>query len=457
MKQALNRPDEIGARAPFHRRFAGAHFKIAAHAGGQIDDDFLVLGADALHDFLVEIDTAGTLAGFWITDMAMDHCRTGSGGFEGRIGNLLGRYGNIRAFANRVASACHGAGNDDFGIHGVLRLAGRLSLLHVPGLTFFAIELAFYAMTAADVVFHLVPRFSMISLYGALEPLRVANRFAERKFSWRFISADGKPVSASNDIPVSVSGSLADVGRPTMVVVCASYEPEHGITKPALAVMRKLATQKVLLAGIDTGPFLLASAGVLDGYRATCHWESLPGFRESFPRVQAMQSLFEVDRDRLTSAGGSSVIDMMLEWIRQQLGREIAVTVADQLVHSRFAEPPGEARIPAAARYGTTDSRMLSCIALMEEQLEEPRSVEDLANRAGVSVRQLERLFSTTLKKRPMGFYLDLRLERAERLINYSLMSIREVAVATGFSALSQFSRSFKQKFGKSPSKWRKK
>jgi len=324
-------------------------------------------------------------------------------------------------------------------------------------LTFFAIVLAFFVMASVDVVFHLIPHFSMISLYGALEPLRVANRFAERKFSWRFISADGKPVSASNDIPVSVSGSLADVGRPTMVVVCASYEPEQGITKPALAAMRKLATQKVLLAGIDTGPFLLASAGVLDGYRATCHWESLPGFRESFPRVQTMQSLFEVDRDRMTSAGGSSVIDMMLEWIRQQLGREIAVTVADQLVHSRFAEQPGEARIPAAARYGTTDARILSCIALMEEQLEEPRGVEDLAIRAGVSVRQLERLFAATLKKRPMGFYLDLRLERAERLINYSLMSIREVAVATGFSALSQFSRSFKRKYGKSPSKWREK
>jgi AraC family carnitine catabolism transcriptional activator len=324
-------------------------------------------------------------------------------------------------------------------------------------LTFFAILLAFSAMTPVDVVFHLVPRFSMISLYGALEPLRVANRFAERKFSWRFISVGGEPVFASNDIPVSVSGSLADLGRPTMVVVCASYEPEQGITKPALAAMRKLAAQKVLLAGIDTGPFILASAGVLDGYRATCHWESLPGFRESFPRVQAMQSLFEVDRDRMTSAGGSSVIDMMLEWIRQQLGREIAVTVADQLVHSRFSEQPNEARIPAAARYGTTDPRILSCIALMEEQIEEPCGISELAIRAGLSVRQLERLFAATLKRRPMGIYLSLRLERAERLINYSMMSIREIAVATGFSSLSQFSRSFKGQYGRSPSKWRKK
>jgi AraC family transcriptional regulator, carnitine catabolism transcriptional activator len=324
-------------------------------------------------------------------------------------------------------------------------------------LTFFAIELAFYAMAPVEVVFHLVPRFSMISLYGALEPLRVANRFSEQKFSWRFISADGKPVIASNDIPVSVSGGLSDVGRPTMVVVCASYELEHGITKPALGALRKLSSQKVLLAGIDTGPFILASAGVLDGYRATCHWESLPGFRESFPRVTVLQSLFEVDRDRMTSAGGSSVIDMMLEWIRILLGQEIAVTVADQLVHSRFAEQPHEARIPAAARYGTSDPRILSCISLMEEQIEEPCGIRELANRAGVSVRQLERLFSAAVKKRPMGFYLSLRLERAERLINYSGMAVREVAVATGFSSLPQFSRSFKAQYGRSPSKWRKK
>ena len=312
-------------------------------------------------------------------------------------------------------------------------------------------------MSTTHVIFHLVPRFSMISLYGALEPLRVANRFAERKFSWSLVSADGGPVSASNDIPVSVSGSLANSSRPAMVVVCASYEPEQGATKPVLAAIRKYSAQKVLLAGIDTGAFILARAGSLDGYRATCHWETLPGFRESFPRVVATQALFEVDKDRLTCAGGSSAIDMMLEWIKQLLGHEIAVTVADLLVHSRFAEQPNEVRIPAAARYGTTDSRLLACISLMEEQVEEPYDIKALAACVGVSVRQLERLFADVLKKRPMGFYLGLRLERAERLINYSTMSVREVALATGFSTIQLFSRSFSKHFGKPPSFWRKK
>ena len=133
-------------------------------------------------------------------------------------------------------------------------VCGDVSLILFASLTFFAIYLTFIAMSPVDVVFHLVPRFSMISLYGALEPLRLANRFAGQVFSWRFVSADGEPVSASNDIPVSVSGRLADVGRPTMLMVSASYEPEKGISKPTLVALRKLAAAKVLLAGMDTGP-----------------------------------------------------------------------------------------------------------------------------------------------------------------------------------------------------------
>ena len=140
-------------------------------------------------------------------------------------------------------------------------------------------------MTKYDIAFLLVPKFSMIALFGALEPLRVANRFAGPTFAWRFVSADGQPVAASNEIPVSVSGGLSDLGRPDMAVLSASYEPEKGISRPMLSAIRRLARNRIPLAAMDTAPFLLAEAGVLDGYRATCHWESLPGFRESYPRV----------------------------------------------------------------------------------------------------------------------------------------------------------------------------
>lgn len=307
-------------------------------------------------------------------------------------------------------------------------------------------------MAHYDVVFLLVPRFSMIALYGALEPLRVANRFAGPTFSWRFVSADGQPVAASNEIPVSVSGGLANIGKPDMAVVSASYEPEKGFNRPMLGAIRSLARRRVLMAAIDTAPFLLAEAGVLDDYRATCHWESLPGFRESYPRVQAEQALYVTDRDRMTCAGGAAAIDMMLDWIGRLLGRPLAVLVADQLVHFRSLEQPAQARLPAAARHGTTDARLLKIITVMEEQGEEPVDARALAEAAGISVRQMERLFATGLGERPMGLYLKLRLERAERLITYSSMSMREIALACGFSSLPLFSRSFRARYGKPPS-----
>lgn len=307
-------------------------------------------------------------------------------------------------------------------------------------------------MAKIDVAFVLVPKFSMIALFGALEPLRVANRFAADSFSWRFVSADGKPVAASNDIPVSVSGDLASIGKPDMAVISASYEPEKGVTRPMLSALKALARRRVLLAAIDTGPFLLAEAGLLDDYRATCHWESLPGFRESYRQVQAEQALYVTDRDRMTCAGGAAAIDMMLDWIGRLLGRATAVLVADQLVHYRTSEKPEAARLPAAARYGTTDARLLRIITAMEEQGEDPLDAAALAEIAGISTRQMERLFAAELKERPMGFYLKLRLEKAERLLTYSAMPVSEIAVACGFSSLPLFSRSFRARYGKPPS-----
>lgn len=307
-------------------------------------------------------------------------------------------------------------------------------------------------MAEFDVAFLLVPRFSMIALYGALEPLRVANRFAGPVFSWRFVSADGNPVAASNDIPISVSGDLASIGTPSLAVVSSSYEPEKGNTRQMLAALKGLARRRVPMAAIDTAPFLLAAAGLLDDYRATCHWESLPGFRESFPKVQVEQALYVTDRDRMTCAGGAAAIDMMLDWIGRLRGRALAVAVADQLIHYRAAEQPGQARLPAAARYGTTDARLLKIITAMEEQGEDPLDAAELAALAGISVRQMERLFHEKLGERPMGFYLKLRLEKAERLITYSAMGMREIAVACGFSSLPLFSRSFRARYGKPPS-----
>ena len=311
--------------------------------------------------------------------------------------------------------------------------------------------------TSFDIVFLLLPNFSMIALYSALEPLRVANRFAGDLFSWRFASMDGTAVTASNAIPVSVTESMHAVGRPNLVMVCASYDHQQAITRDLQRVLRKWDGAGVWLGGLDTGSIVLAEAGLLDGRRATCHWETLGAMREDYPRVSVTDALYEIDGPRLTSSGGTAPLDLMLAWIGSLHGRDLATRVADSLVHARHADAPGGTRIPARTRYGVDDVALLAAISAMENHLEDVLQLEDLADAAGVSSRQLERRFKQSLGMSPIRFYLSLRLERAEHLLMYSRLSVRDAGLASGFSSIAQFSRAYKARYGLAPSHHRRK
>lgn len=292
----------------------------------------------------------------------------------------------------------------------------------------------------------------MIALFSALEPLRVANRFAGEVFAWRFVSMDGEAVVASNGIPVSVTASVESIGRPDAAMVCASYDHEAGMTRPVFNELRRLARNGTLLGAVDTGAFLLAGAGVLDGHRATCHWETLPAFRESYPDIDVAEETYIIDRGRMTASGGAAALDMMLDWLGAIESEALAQKVADTLVHTRHVNHPGEARMPAGSRYRIYDARLVRAVRLMEEHVEDTLSLGDVAKAAEVSERQLERLFHRHLQSTPVGFYRQMRLDRAHRLLVYSRLSVRNVALATGFSTLAEFSRAFKQKYGKPPS-----
>src|SRR5690349_11084952 len=259
-----------------------------------------------------------------------------------------------------------------------------------------------------DVVFLLIPRFSMIALFSALEPLRVANRFAGEVFSWRFVSMDGGSVAASNGIPVSVTASIDAIGRPDVAIACASYDQEAGMSRPVFNELRRLARNGTLLGGVDTGAFLLAGAGVLDGYRATAHWETLPAFRESYPEIDVAEATYVIDRGRLTASGGAAPLDMMLDWLGAIESEALAQKVADTLVHTRHLNHPGEARVPAGSRYGIADMRLIKAVRLMEEHVEDKLTVRDVARATEISSRQLERLFHEHLHVTPVAFYRQL-------------------------------------------------
>ncbi len=300
--------------------------------------------------------------------------------------------------------------------------------------------------------FLLAPRFSMLAFVCALEPLRVANRLAQRElYRWETISVEGEPVIASNRMAVVADRSIRERAAYDRLAVCAGFEPEALYDERVRKWLRAHDRAAVPLGAIDTGSFVLAHAGLLADCRATTHWESLESFRSQFPRVAIEPGLFVVDRSRFTCAGGTAAIDMMLHVVRLQHGHRLAAAVAEQFIHARLREPKEHQRMGTQDRQGLSDPCLVKCIELMEANLEEPLSVRQLCRAVGVSQRRLERGFHRQLQLSPRRYYLDLRLQRARALLQYTNLPVLETAVACGFKGAPHFSRSYRAWAGKAP------
>lgn len=304
--------------------------------------------------------------------------------------------------------------------------------------------------------FLLVPRFSMMAFISAVEPLRVANRFAGRTlFSWHIFSADGGPVEASNGMSLAAEAAIDKAAVPTLIV-CAGFDPRAHGKKPLIATLRRLAHRGVTLGALDTGAHLLARAGLLDDSRVTMHWEAVPAFREDFPDIEVSDELFEVGDGHFTCAGGTAAIDLMLDMIARKHGSDLAVKISEQFIHERIRDRHDAQRLKLAKRLGVTNSRVLRIVELMERHLDEPLSARRLASSAGVSGRQLERLFRANLGVTPGAYYLGLRLQRVRQLLRETDKSVLEIALACGFTSASSVSRAYRARFGVAPSQDRK-
>ncbi len=304
--------------------------------------------------------------------------------------------------------------------------------------------------------FVLVPRFSMIAFTGAVEPLRLANRAANKQlYDWKLYSVDGRPVTASNGIPLQPIGAIDLASEFDAVVVCAGIDVQLFDDKRLSSWLRSMDRKGADIGALCTGSHILARAGLLDGYHCTIHWENLAGFAEDFPDLEITPELFEIDRNRFTCSGGTAAIDMMLNVISLQHGYELAAQVADQFMHERIRDRHDQQRMSLPARLGVRHPKLLSIIEIMEKNLEEPLARGELAEHAGLSTRQLERLFRKYLNRSPARYYLELRLNRARLLLLQTNMSVIDVALACGFVSASHFSKCYRDFFGRTPRKER--
>lgn len=300
--------------------------------------------------------------------------------------------------------------------------------------------------------FLLIPQFSMMTLFGAVEPLRVANRLSGRElYSWHIFSVDGEPVTASNGMTLMAEASIAEIDRFPVVVTCASFGPETFDDKRIHAWLRRLDRQGSELGAIETAPYILAKAGLLNGYRMTLHWENVPSFIEDFPNIEVTGELYEIDGKRFTCSGGTGALDLVLRRISITHGHDLAVAVSESLLHARIRDPADHQRMALGLRLRVRNPALLKIVQAMEVNLEEPLSLDELAAHGGISRRQLERLFRNLLSDTPSGYYLKLRLRRARHLLEHTSLSILEVSLACGFVSPPYFSRAYRAYAGLSP------
>lgn len=299
--------------------------------------------------------------------------------------------------------------------------------------------------------FFLLPGFSMMGLMSAIEPLRVANRF-HAHYSWRLLSDDGQAVPASNGMSLNVDDALDDELADASLFVVAGFDPLATFSPQLASRLRRADRECRVLGGIDTGSFVLAEAGLLETrQRFTLHWEALDAFRERYPQLQPTQELFEIDGRRITSAGGTSSLDLMLGLIGRDHGEPLSIQVSEQFVLGRIRTRLDHQRMQVSSRYGIHDKKLALVIAEMERCTEEPRSPGQLADTVGITTRQLERLFRQHLNTTPITFYLGLRLDKARHLLRQSDLSVLEVALACGFESASYFARRYRTRFAVSP------
>lgn len=300
--------------------------------------------------------------------------------------------------------------------------------------------------------FLLIPNFSLLAFASALEPLRAANNASGRTlYGWKVLSRDGQPVHASSGVSVVCDGAMDDAPRLQTCFVVGGFGGHEFDDKTVYTWLRRQARQGVRLGAVSTGTYVLAKAGLLDGYRCTIHWQHIASFIEDYPDIDLTQELFEIDRNRLTCSGGEAALDMMLSLIALEHGRDLATDVAENFIHERIRDTHDQQRMALRTRIGVSHPKLLSVIELMEQHLEDPLSRAELARRAGLSTRQLERLFRKYLGRTPTRYYLEMRLHRARTLLHQTSMSVLEIALACGFVSASHFSKCYREFFDKSP------
>lgn len=315
--------------------------------------------------------------------------------------------------------------------------------------------------------------FPMLAFAALIEPLRAANMIAGRDlYSWQAVSdgvsgdgasQNGQPHggAASNGFQITPVQPIGPDTAADRIIVCSGGDADRVPLTPVAQWLRQADRRGAQIGAVADGAFLLARTGLLDGYRCTLHWSGQASFAESFPKVALEHRHYVIDRNRFTALGGVGSLDLMIEMIRRDHDAHLAAEVAGWFSHSTLLQPPNRSPLPARMRSGIREPLVLAAMSILDNRGDAADDsvisatkvrISDVAQRLGVSVRRLERLFRAEMGMGPGQYLRQQRLDRAHDLIAHSSLSLREIAVAVGYGDMTAFGRAIRQHYGASPS-----
>jgi AraC family carnitine catabolism transcriptional activator len=299
----------------------------------------------------------------------------------------------------------------------------------------------------------LLPSFAHLSLGAVVEPLFIANWLTGRPLHrWTTLSLDGKPVRTSSELLVPVDAGIAETAEFDTLYILASFDVKRLTRDRSLkAWLRRVVRHGATIAAIETACEVVAAAGLLDGQKVAVHWDNLQGFTESHPRCRAVAELYTASPGRLTCAGHSAIFDMMLHGIAEDHGQNLAGEIAAHMMLPNLRKGEESQPAPWIKARTTADPTLERALAIMEKTIEEPLPCSTIAQRIGVTSRQLQRLFARSLETTPVRHYQSLRLSRAHALLQQTDLSVTEIAVSAGFNSLEHFCRLYRRQFNCRP------
>ncbi len=307
----------------------------------------------------------------------------------------------------------------------------------------------------------LLPEFPLLSFTGIVEALRHAGDVGDQsrrlRCDWSIVSNSARPIRASCGVEVTPTAFFPDPALFDYVMVIGGLLRSMAqIENQTITYLRQVAKASIPIAGVCTGSFVLAKAGLMEGRVSCVHPYHVKDFQTAFPGMKVVSNQdYVIDKGRITVPGGVSIFSLMTHLISEHCGRDRASKTVHQISVPERAESSTVARTLALGYSHVADPRLKRAILAMEREISAPRTIGEIATDVGLSLRQFERLFTSELGLPPRKFYQAIRLRYARWLVLNTTQSISSIAYQTGFADCAHFVRDFKCAYDISPGKFR--